>query len=141
MKFFFTSTLAIGAICLIETTQPAKAIFSESIVPHIQLARGGGGHAGGHYGGRGFEGRGGEEHGAEDLGGDHAASSDINAEHSTALQQEDRSHTLENSNINRNNNLRDNAEGWQGVGGDWEGVDGGISVCPDGTMPVNGTCS
>lgn len=112
MKILLTSTLALGAICVLALNQPAAAR---------------GGHAGGH----GFEshaenrGEGSDASRGREAAENHAAASE-DTDRSAAA--EDRVHTIEN-NANRDNNLRNADDEW---GGGYDGAWGCAAVNENG---------
>lgn len=62
MKRLIASTMALGALCLVEFNQPAHSAISKND-PNLVLVRGGGHGGGGHGGGGHFGGGGGHFHG------------------------------------------------------------------------------
>jgi len=71
MKILLTSTMALGALCILTINEPAHAAIIDS--PNFHLAHGGhgGGHGGGHMGGEGHWGGGhGDGHHHGDWGHD-----------------------------------------------------------------------
>lgn len=111
MQILLTTTMALGALCILETTQPAKAT-TESVSPNIHLVRGGGGHRPAGHGeeGRNLESREDADSAAHDVSNDHPAA-------------QDRSHTLEN-------NLRNDAG--YGFGAGW----GTSAILEEGDVSV-----
>jgi len=116
MKIFITTTLALGALCVLEMNQAAKAALRND--PNFHLTRGGGGHGGGH----GFEGHREEGPGEEGRGEGYGAGAagNVGEGHPIANDHpvaEDRVHTLNNDVRNNEEANRWNDEGWEGVGG------------------------
>lgn len=132
MKIFLTTTMALGAMCILETNQPANATVAESVSSNIHLVRGG--HRGREAAGEGRaeegraeEGRA-EEGRAEEAPKDSGEAGRNTTSPTTDQPAVDRMHSIENSDISRNLN-----------NGGW-GDDGGWTVlCPNGT-DKNGNC-
>jgi len=126
MRIGITSTMALGALCILTMNQPAQATLIESASPSFHLVRGGA-----RGGGRGFENRGEEDRGNEGRSNENAETNSSAGAADHPATAEDRMHTLDNTDNNRANNLKNDEAGW-GEDGGWVDTNG---LCSNGATP------